>query len=126
MQIPSVGSVVKVRTEFRMGPAMIPPQEAFLMFEGKVLPSYKWLTDREFCLSGDKDWPIRVINMNLVEDIELVSGEMKQINTDVETFVVDGSKGSKYTVTRSNQGWKCTCPGFGFRGQCKHITELKK
>lgn len=126
MQVPTVGSVVKVRTSFRQGPMMIPPQPAFTMFEGKILPSYKWLTDREFCMSGDKDWPIRVISMDIVEGIELVSGELKEVKTASDVFIVEGSKGNKYTVTRNKQGWKCTCPGFGFRGQCKHVTELNK
>ena len=126
MKVPTVGSVVTVRTSYRQGASMVPPQPTFQVFEGKILPSYKWLTDREFCLSGDKDWPIRVMSMDIVEDIQLVSGEFKEVKTDVETFVVAGSKGNKYTVTRSKQGWKCTCPGFGFRSQCKHVTELSK
>lgn len=126
MKVPTVGSVVKVRTTYRQGPVMIPPQPAFHLYEGKILPSYKWLTDREFCMSGDNDWPIRVINMDLVEDIQLVSGEFKEVKTDNQVFVVEGSKGSKYTVTRNKQGWSCTCPGFQFRRQCKHVTELSK
>lgn len=125
MQVPSVNSVVKVRVKFTQGPMMIPPQPSHILFEGTVLPSYRWLNDREFCLSGDKDWPIRVMNMDMIENIDLVSGEFKEVNTDVKTFTVDGSKGSKYVVTRNKQGWKCTCPGFGFRGQCKHISEFK-
>lgn len=126
MKVPKVGSVVKVRTRYSQGPSMIPPGPAFRLFEGKILPSYKWLTDREFCLSGDVDWPIRVISMDFIEDIEMVSGEFKEVKTNVESFVVEGSKGNKYVVTRTKSGWKCTCPGFGFRGQCKHVTELSK
>lgn len=126
MKVPTVGSVVKVRAKFHQGPSMIPTQAAFTVFEGKILPSYKWLTDREFCMSGDKDFPIRVISMNAIEDIQLLSGELKEVNTDNEVFIVDGSKGNKYTVTRSKAKWTCTCPGFGFRGQCKHISELSK
>lgn len=126
MQVPTVGSVVKVRASFRQGPMMIPPRPAFTVFEGKILPSYKWLTDREFCMSGDSDYPIRVINMDMVDGIELVSGNFKEVKTDTQVFVVEGSKGNKYTVTKNKQGWKCTCPGFGFRGQCKHVSELSK
>ena len=126
MLVPTVGSVVKIRAIYRQGPSMIPPQPGFHIFEGKVLPPYKWLTDREFCLTGDKDWPIRVFNMDGIEDIQLLSGNLKEIKTDVETFIVDGSKGKQYTVTRDSKGWKCTCPGFQFRSQCKHVTELSK
>jgi uncharacterized Zn finger protein len=27
-------------------------------------------------------------------------------------------------VTRNGKGWNCTCPGFQFRRQCKHVSEL--
>ena len=33
--------------------------------------------------------------------------------------VVVGSKGDRYYVTDG----KCTCPGFKFRGSCRHVAE---
>lgn len=123
MKVPTVGSVIKVRVSYSQGPQMVPPQDDFHEYEGKVLPSYKWLSDREFCLSGDDNWPIRVINVESVKDMKLISGELKDVKSAVETFVVVGSKGHKYTVTRSSKGWTCTCPGASFRGTCKHIEE---
>jgi len=38
------------------------------------------------------------------------------------TVAVQGSKGSTYYVDPDAKS--CTCPGFNFRGSCKHITEL--
>lgn len=35
--------------------------------------------------------------------------------------VVEGSKGAKYFVTKTDAGTTCSCPGFKFRGGCKHI-----
>lgn len=124
MKVPTVGSKVIVKTKYRQGTSMIPPQPTEVIFEGTVLKSYKWLNDREFCLSGDSDMPIRVINMSLVEDIELISGEMKKVNLDVKVWNVSGSKGSSYVVTRTASKWDCTCPGFSFRKTCKHVSEL--
>ena len=124
MLVPTVGSVVKVRTSYRQGPSMIPPRPAFHEYEGKVLPPYKWLNDRQFCMSGDNDWPIRVITMDFVEDLKILSGDAKKIDTDVKTWEVPGSKGNKYVVTRNSQGWSCTCTGFQFRKTCKHVSEL--
>ena len=105
---------------------MIPPQPSVIEHEGTVLHPYKWLTDREFCLSGDKDFPIRVISLNQVLDIVLISGELKTLDLETKTFNVEGSKGNKYIVTKSKSKWDCTCPGFSFRKTCKHVVELSK
>jgi hypothetical protein len=126
MQVPVIGSVVKILVRNEQGSAMIPPQPTSLMYEGKVLPSYTWLTDRQFCLSGTKDWPIRVLNMDYIENIELLSGNFKEVNTGTKVHEVLGSKGKKYIVTSNNKCWTCTCPGFQFRKQCKHVSELSK
>lgn len=40
-------------------------------------------------------------------------------------WTVAGSKGSIYTVTENNGLWTCTCSGFKFRNQCRHVTELQ-
>jgi len=42
----------------------------------------------------------------------------------IQTVEVKGSKGNVYTVTLGDIP-KCSCPGFTFRGNCKHIAEAK-
>jgi len=37
---------------------------------------------------------------------------------------VSGSKGNVYSIDTEEK--TCTCPGFTYRGVCKHITELVK
>ena len=39
-------------------------------------------------------------------------------------WIVKGSKGDEYRVTENRGEWSCSCSGFRFRGQCRHITEL--
>ena len=41
------------------------------------------------------------------------------------SWSVKGSKGNIYTVKLSQGTYSCTCPGFGFRRKCRHITEIK-
>lgn len=36
---------------------------------------------------------------------------------------VEGSKGQRYYLTETAQGWSCSCPGFKFRGNCKHVVQ---
>jgi hypothetical protein len=126
MKIPVIGSVVKILVRNEQGSAMIPPQPTSLAYEGKILPSYPWLTDRQFCLSGNKEWPIRVLNIDCIENIELLSGSFKEVNTDTKVYEIVSSKGGKYIVTSNPKGWTCTCPSFQFRKQCRHVSELSK
>jgi len=37
------------------------------------------------------------------------------------TWEVKGSKGDVYQVTEVNGNLSCTCSGFRFRGDCKHV-----
>lgn len=57
--------------------------------------------------------------------LDLVANPFDIINTPVETFIikVQGSKGETYTVNTEER--TCTCPGFTFRGACKHTKDLE-
>jgi hypothetical protein len=43
-----------------------------------------------------------------------------------DTYDVVKSGQSVYRITKSGQNWSCSCPGFSFRGKCKHVDELNK
>ena len=40
-------------------------------------------------------------------------------------WIVKGSKGDEYKVNDVNGNYSCTCSGFQFRSQCRHIESLK-
>ena len=81
-------------------------------------------------LVTDFDSPVRIreIPLHRVTKLEYADGRSanrEAAKDDTRTWVVEGSRGSKYTVVRSRNIWTCTCPGFQFRKTCKHVTELK-
>ena len=126
IQIPMPGSEVEFDLIDHIGPKMIPPRPGTKSFRGEVLPSYRWLTDREFCVSGDDAWPVRVINVSNIRNLRITSGRSHSVNTSTQTYTIAGSKGASYCVTRSAAGWHCQCKGFEFRGRCRHIEEAQK
>jgi hypothetical protein len=78
----------------------------------------------------DFDSPVRIreIPMHRITNLEYADGRdatKKSVNTDAQTWSVMGSRGSRYTVIRTQSTWTCTCPGFQFRKSCRHIQELK-
>ena len=36
---------------------------------------------------------------------------------------VPGSKGQKYIVKKEDDVYTCTCPGYTYRGDCRHVKE---
>ena len=40
-------------------------------------------------------------------------------------WTVAGTKGNTYQVTEVRGNWSCTCSGFRFRGDCRHVKELR-
>jgi hypothetical protein len=78
----------------------------------------------------DFDSPVRIREIPLyrVTNIKYADGtsvQQEATEHDTQTWVVEGSRGSRYTVVRSKNIWTCTCPGYQFRKSCRHVTELK-
>jgi len=59
-------------------------------------------------------------------DLNLVTAQEEPEKPQGQVWTVAGSKGNKYFVNLSVGQWSCTCPGFGFRGKCRHVTETAK
>ena len=43
-----------------------------------------------------------------------------------ERWEVEGSKGGTYIVERLDGVLRCSCPGYQFRGQCRHIEGIER
>ena len=94
-------------------------------YTGQIVPNPKWVTSDCICIStGDTAFPFRIIDKNRI--LGTREYQNKDAKPRSETFVVQGSKpGTTYTVTRSDDHWSCSCVGFGFRKDCKHVRECK-
>jgi len=47
--------------------------------------------------------------------------KLKEEEPEGRFWIVKGSKGDEYKVTELNGNLSCTCSGFKFRGDCKHV-----
>jgi hypothetical protein len=77
-------------------------------------------------LDTDSYVPVREIALERVVAIEYADGTattQELLVNDTQTWTVDGSRGSRYTVVRTKNKWSCTCSGFQFRKTCKHVKE---
>jgi hypothetical protein len=51
-------------------------------------------------------------------------GEIDLDEVKSEKWEFTGSKGDKYIVQKIDNMLKCSCPGFTYRGDCKHVKEI--
>lgn len=51
--------------------------------------------------------------------------KVKEPEPEGRVWTVKGSKGDEYKVAELNGNWTCSCSGFRFRGDCKHVKELR-
>ena len=122
----NVGDVVTIRVRDTRNPAVFATGvvRQFNEYSGKILPNPKWVAQDAITLStGISEFPFRIIERERIVGL----GEAAPVTAPrSETFVVQGSKpGTTYTVTRDGSQWSCTCVGFGFRKDCKHVRECK-
>ncbi len=98
-------------------------EPAIVSYTGDVIPNPEWVASDCITITGDRWCPIRIIKK---EDIlEGIDVEAPQFSSDDLICNVQGSKGSMYVVNRTHNVWSCTCKGFEFRKDCKHIRQVK-
>jgi len=78
---------------------------------------------------GIRDLRIIRLDQDLPEIIMIPISWVETINhkpVGLSEWQVNGSKGNTYTVKLIGEYYKCTCPGFKYRHQCKHIDKVKE
>lgn len=98
--------------------------DEFHEYEGEEV-RVKWAGSHELALKTDDQVGLRIIQR---KHIRAIDGQPYEWGEGLDTIkdrtvTVQGSAGKTYTVTLG-QTTNCTCPGFTFRGDCKHVKEL--
>lgn len=127
--MPLVGSRVAITFEFPSY-VLVGPKVNKTTISGVVETATKFTPPDFVRIITDFDSPVRIreIPLNRITQIEYADGTQaaqQETKNDAKTWVVEGSRGSRYTVIRNKSSWTCTCPGFQFRRSCKHVQELK-
>ena len=94
-----------------------------------VPPALANLPSGRYAVAGST-W-IRVPDDTKFEDLDKymvyeAKRPVSPVDASVRSWAVVGSKGAHYTVRASHGRYSCTCAGFGWRGKCKHIEQVKK
>ena len=85
----------------------------------------KWYKPNQVGLTTGQDWfPVRVVERHRIVEVNDLPVDYTEPASDRIEKKVQGSKGNEYTVVKEYGKSTCTCPGFTFRGQCKHLLEL--
>jgi len=96
-------------------------RDEFNYYTGTVVYE-KWFKADQVGLTTDLDWfPFRVIQKENIVEVNDLPVDYSQPASDRVEKTVEGSKGNVYTVIKEDGRITCTCPGFTFRGQCKHM-----
>ena len=100
-------------------------EPSLVRYRGEVLPNPKHVPSDCIVISCDDFIPYRVIPRRDVVSIGGQAQEYVAPPSTTQTWRVAGSKGAQYVVTQDAGRWSCTCVGFQFHKDCKHIREKK-
>jgi len=129
--VPKIGSRVRVTTMYPNHVVYRGDTNGYVTYvrEGVVVKSifndpFKFAVE-----TGAPDHPVSEFNAKSqhVVRIEVLIGSTKQVAADKRAWKVKSTDGkSFYLVQRIEGKYTCTCTGFEFRKDCKHIAAVGK
>jgi len=124
---PEIGSVITLVTRYKNEYIFSDEKWNDTTYENvTVLSPEKWMKTNQVKISSDTErMPFRIIDLR---NIYSVNNERiappKLVN--IQRVKVAGSKGNEYTVmVEDNIAVSCTCQGFAYRKQCRHLKEVE-
>ena len=95
---------------------------------GEILNSIKWLQPDEMAITNPNHPNgfsiLHKKNILWIKDLQGHKSTVKVSDPDYRQWTVKGSKGNEYLVIRQKGSYTCSCPGYTFRKNCRHITEV--
>jgi hypothetical protein len=127
--VPKIGSKVRVTTVYPNSYAYRGEDNNYVTYtrEGVVVQSIFRDPFMFAVETGAPDHPVSEYNAKSqhVVKIEYVTGGATSVETSNKAWKVK-SGDSVYLVQRMNGKYSCTCKGFEFRRECKHIAAVAK
>jgi len=129
--VPKIGSKIRVTTMYPNTYAYRGKDDNYVTNtrEGVVVKS---IFNDPFMFAvetGAQDHPVSEFNaksMHVVK-IEYIIGGAQLVETEKKAWKVKSGDGKKvYLVQRVNGKFSCTCKGFEFRKDCKHVGAVSK
>lgn len=131
VSVPKVGSRVRVTTMYPNTYAYRGKDDNYVTYtrEGVVVQSIFRDPFMFAVKTGDPDHPVSEYNAKSqhVVRVDVLVGDSETVETKTKAWKVKSTDGKKfYLVTRVGGKFNCTCTGFEFRKDCKHIGAVSK
>lgn len=127
LQAPNIGDVVTVTTRYPNSYYKATDPWVDTTYENvPVIAGPRWVKPNQFCIpcTGEPYITFRVIHMSQVHELEILGRDTESVDTTLKVVEVKGSRGNTYQVTiNDGVATSCTCPGYQFRRQCRHLKE---
>ena len=99
------------------------PIPEFNYYEGEIVYQ-KWFGTSQIGLTTDEpDFPFRVIEKSNIVEVDDHPVDFTREVPPVK-IQVQGKTGV-YTITAGTEVTRCTCPGFTYRGKCRHVDDFE-
>jgi hypothetical protein len=125
--------VLEVKTQNVLLPALYPNAPKTVVYRGILHRRASYDGEGMIRLQCKEHPHVRVIalkniiKMNRQPFIFTPPKTLSVVKQEITKVEVEGSKGKKYTITIYPTGkLYCSCPGFGFRSQCRHTDDYMK
>ena len=127
VEVPNIGSRVRVTTRDKEYYVYATKEWRDTTMEGIVEKSV-FKDPFYFALrTGNEFYPVSEFNAKSerIVKIEYITGSSTLISTETKAWKIV-SKGKVYLVTRIAGKFNCSCKGFEFRRDCKHVGAVGK